>query len=117
MAYNGKLEMERNEGAVRGTIVVAVVVVVACRKEATKTNVPLFTEGKRKRERKKGTKERWPELEEQRNFERIDYTRSVSKLGIVGIPMCKGGGGGGKTSVSKKRDVVQAFETRRRPRQ
>lgn len=57
MAYNGKLEMERNEGAVRGTIVVAVVVVVACRKEATKTNVPLFTEGKkekRKEERKEG---------------------------------------------------------------
>lgn len=89
-------------------------VVVVCREEATKASVPLFTE--RKRERKKKERKRgWPELEEQRNFERIDYTRSVSKLEIVGIPMCEGGGG--KTPMSKKRDIVQAFETRSQPRQ
>lgn len=62
--------MERNEGAAaRGTIVVARrCLCVSTKKPRKPTSVPLFTERKKK---KKGTKKRgWPELEEQRNFER-----------------------------------------------
>lgn len=58
--------------------------------EATKTNFrSAFHREKKEEERNK--EERVAGIGGTTKFrERIDYTRSVSKLGIVGIPMCKG---------------------------